>query len=74
MGDAVTARSMEVPLRFLGNARADLAIDDNDPLTLLCEAEGLADDEIAAISPYPNRCAMLSAWVGRIYNERREDY
>lgn len=67
-------RSMEVPLRFLGNATADIAIDDNDPLALLCESEELADDEIASISPYPNRCAMLSAWTGRIYGERRDDY
>jgi hypothetical protein len=67
------AASMEVPLRFLGSDHADIAIDDNDPLTLLCAAEEMEDDVIAAISPYPSRCAMLSAWVGRIYRSSRED-
>lgn len=69
----VRIASMEVPIRFLGNDTADVAIDETDPLSLLCDMEELQDDEIAAISPYPNRCAMLSAWTGRIYRGMRED-
>ncbi len=67
------AASMEVPLRFLGNDHADIAIDDNDPLTLLCALEDCDDATIADISPYPSRCAMLSAWTGRIYRNSWED-
>ena len=65
--------SMQVPLRFLGNDHADVAIDDNDPLSLLCEMEDRDDGAWDQINCYPSRCAMLSAWTGRIYRSMRED-
>jgi hypothetical protein len=65
--------SMQVPLRFLGNDHADVAIDDNDPLALLCEMEDRDDGAWDQINCFPSRCAMLSAWTGRIYRSMRED-
>lgn len=65
--------SMDVPLRFLGNDHADVAIDDNDPLSLLCEMEDRDDGAWDQINCFPSRCAMLSAWTGRIYRSTRDD-
>lgn len=67
------SQTLEIPLVFTGNARADVLVDENDPLELLMATEDLDDDMFAHVSGFPSRSACLSAWTGRIYG-RRDDY
>ena len=67
------AQTLQIPLQFTGHRYADISIDDNDPLALLIALEDRDDAfDWSTLSGFPSRCAMLSAWTGRIYG-RRED-